>query len=100
MRRILVFQAITFVAFVAAVVSILLVVQQNRRLIRDGKQAHDGLCVLKADYRHRIGQSTAFLARHPNGIDGISAGVIVTSIATMQTTLDALSIIRCPTDTS
>lgn len=98
MTRILVFNTVTFLLIVCALVSTIVVVQQNRHLARDGKQAHDGLCVLKDDYRHRVRDSKEFLILHPNGIDGISRSAILNSIANLQATIDALNIIHCSSD--
>jgi hypothetical protein len=70
-------------------------VGQNRDHAREGQQAHDAICALKGDLVRRIEASQDFLAKHPNGIDGISATDISINIANQQLTLDALSPVRC-----
>jgi hypothetical protein len=70
-------------------------ITQNRERAREGRQAHDAICALKGDLARRIEASQDFLAKHPKGIDGISATDISISIANQQLTLDALSPVRC-----
>lgn len=69
--------------------------EQNRVLAKQGKEAHDGICTLKRDYRERIRQSKDFLKEFPNGTTGIPAGALRLSIANTQRTLDALSKVTC-----
>lgn len=60
-----------------------------------GKQAHDAICTLKADYRERIRAGLAFLHKHPDGIPGVDAAVIRDSIDNQQKTLAALAAVLC-----
>lgn len=84
----------TFVAVLAALV---VVIHGNRVTAAKGKQAHDALCVFKADLARRAVAGRAFLNEHPEGIAGIPAATLRTSIANQQSTLDALSDLDCPT---
>lgn len=81
--------------FVAAVSVLSYVIDSNRGLARDGKEAHDAICVLKADYRERIREGVAFLREHPDGIPGIKVGVIKQSVKNQRQTLHALGKVRC-----
>lgn len=94
--KMLILQTITFLGLLAAVVVLLLQVGTNRHLTRDGKQAHDALCVFKADLGQRVNASREFLTTHPQGIPGIPAAVIRTSVMNQQATLDSLSALTCP----
>lgn len=102
MRRIGIFQAVTFVLLLVAVSSFGYQQYKDRhtqrqiaRLARDGKQAHDGLCILKADLASRIKNSRDYLKTHPEGIAGISRADILKSIANQQSTLDSLRPLVC-----
>lgn len=97
MRRIFVLQTITFFLLVAAIALSFTQVLENRRLAREGQQAHRALCVLKTDLARRIKDGHAFLLEHPDGIPGISAKTIQASIANQEATLSALQVVRsCP----
>jgi hypothetical protein len=71
--------------------------RENRALAKQGKEAHDVVCALRVDYRHRIArarrelkQSIDFLKSHPQGIPGISAKLLKTSVANQAGALDDL----------
>lgn len=70
-------------------------VNTTRHLAQDGRQAHDSLCVLKFDIGQRIKDSTTFLEEHPQGLAGIPAATIRTSIRNQQATFDALAALEC-----
>lgn len=97
MKRIAVLQTATFLFLVAALLAGAWQIQQNRRLGRDGRQAHEALCALKADLGVRIDAGHAFLNDNPNGIPGIPAKTIEASIRNQEATLDALRVLTCPT---
>lgn len=78
------------------------VINQNRTLARQaketaelGQQAHNGLCVLKADERDRVRDGESFIKQHPEGLAGISAATIQQSLDNQKKTIAALSAIRC-----
>ena len=73
-----------------------IVAADNRRLAREGEQAHDALCVIKADLRQRVAAGRKFLREHPRGIPGIPPATLRSSIANQQATLDALKPLACP----
>lgn len=54
------------------------------------------LCTLRRDLEARVSASQNFLEIHPNGIPGISAATIQTSIVSQQRTIKALQLIHCP----
>jgi hypothetical protein len=73
----------------------------NRILAQEGKQAHDSICSLKADYRERIPTLTkqvkaseAFLKEHPKGLVGRDGTVLISrkllqdSVANQKRTFD------------
>jgi hypothetical protein len=70
-------------------------IRTNRDLGRDGRQAHDAICVLKDDFKRRIADSERFLNEHPNGIPGITAQAISESLEGLRRTLQSLGAVRC-----
>lgn len=69
--------------------------QETRRLAREGQEAHAALCVFKQDLQRRVETSTQFLEDNPGGIPGIPASVLKQSIASQRQTLDALKKLDC-----
>jgi len=90
--------------------------QENRNLIhqvqilaKEGQQAHEGECVLKEDLRDRIQTSVIdisnaelYLAKHPDGVGGITKTDIITALnvkkdllKSQKRTLSALSVVKC-----
>lgn len=59
------------VAFVAVLAALTFAIVQNRHLARDGREAHDALCVFKADLEQRADDSQAFIDHPPATIIGI-----------------------------
>jgi hypothetical protein len=71
--------------------------------------AREGVCALRRDLiaraqadKHRVKESELFLRKHPHGIDGISAALIRSGIASQrqalrneQRAVRALDIVRC-----
>lgn len=96
MKRLQDLQTITFLMLLVGLVILLVQVDTNRRLSREGRQAHGALCVFKADLARRAAGGRDFLAAHPNGIPGIPAGVIRASVINQQATLDSLKSLTCP----
>ena len=62
---------------------------------RQGAQAKEALCILRADLESRVHSSERFLRDHPSGFLGIPAAVIQSSIAGQRQTMRALSILNC-----
>lgn len=98
---------VSFLAVVGSAVAVLAVmgwqinsnrelIHSNRVLIRDGIQAHDGLCAVKDNTRVRIRQTEEFLLERPNGVSGIPAVTIQQAIDRDKTTLRALAVVKCP----
>lgn len=98
MKRALLLERITFAMVLVALVAQFFTIRDNRHLAHQGKQAHDGLCVFKADLRSRVTTGNKFLDSHPGGIAGIPAATLRGSITNEQSTLDSLKIIVCPSD--
>lgn len=76
--------------------SIRALAEQASALAQDGKNAKIALCALKSDLQRRYDDGVNFLAKHPNGIPGVSSADIERSLANQQSTLDALSLLTCP----
>jgi hypothetical protein len=88
------FWSVVAVAFVIIAV-LSYVIAENRKLAREGAEAHDALCVFKADLGRRLEAGKAFLADHPGGFAGIDPTVLQTSINNQQATIDALASLDC-----
>jgi presenilin-like A22 family membrane protease len=58
-------------------------------------ETNTALCALRGDLERRIAAAEVFLDENPDGVPGISAEVIRTSIANQQLTIDALSSLDC-----
>jgi Zn-dependent M28 family amino/carboxypeptidase len=58
-------------------------------------ETHQAACALKVDYGHRISQTEAFLARHPNGVAGISRADFLMSISNQERTLHSFRFLSC-----
>lgn len=83
--RALIFFAITFVVTTAFVV----------QLIRQNSQANAALCTFRGDLQQRAIGAQDFLREHPDGIPGISAKALRTSIDNQRRTVDALASLDC-----
>jgi cytoskeletal protein RodZ len=72
----------------------------NRSLISrvDADQSSDtsALCSLRADVKQRVSSGKAFLKTHPDGILGISAASLQSSVTNSQHTVTALASLVCP----
>lgn len=90
-------------AFIAVVLVAVLVVgilghivNENRRHTRAGKEAHDALCVIKANFQVREKRTEEFLRRHPEPrILGIERSEFERSLRDTRETLRALRNLRC-----
>jgi len=83
--------------------------QEIQTLAKQGEQAHQGECVLKEDLRDRIQTSIIdisnaelYLAKHPDGVGGITRTDIITALnvkkdllKSQKRTLSALSVVKC-----
>lgn len=67
----------------------------NNERAAEGRQAHDAICALRADLVNRVAAGRAFLAEHPQGIPGIPAATLQTSIDGQVKTIAALSEVDC-----
>jgi hypothetical protein len=67
----------------------------NRKLGQQGRQAREGLCALKHDVELRVDGAREFLKGNPNGVPGIPASVIRTSLKNQEATLRALHRLHC-----
>jgi hypothetical protein len=61
-------------------------------------QTNTALCTLRGDLKQRVRSSEKFLAEHPNGIPGISAATIRSSLSGQKRTVASLAGLQC-TDT-
>lgn len=69
---------------------------ETSRLAKNARTDHAALCTFKTDLQKRVTQSRDFLAKHPNGIPGIPASVIVQGLRNQQATVDSLENLNCP----
>jgi hypothetical protein len=67
-----------------------------KRTDRSATQNRTALCALRHDLEGRVTDSQRFLSTHPNGIPGIPAEQITTSIRNSERTIRALRVIDCP----
>lgn len=67
----------------------------NYQTAEKGEEAQTALCVFKADLETRVDASRKFLLENPDGIPGISAGVIRNGIDNQQKTIDSLDLLDC-----
>lgn len=81
--------------FVAVLAGLTFAIVNNRNLARDGKQAHDALCILKGDLEQRVKSTQDFLNTHPQGFAGIDAATIQNSLNNQRATVDSLSLLDC-----
>ena len=69
--------------------------RENRKLIRDGQQAHDVLCIFKSKLKRDIRASQDFLREHPEGIPGIPVALIAKSLSDNKRDLRSLKGLKC-----
>lgn len=69
--------------------------QALKREAQLGLQTFHATCAFRADLIRRARAGVAFLASHPNGIPGISAGTLAQSIHNQQLTIKSLQGLRC-----
>lgn len=73
--------------------------EQNRIIVLQGKQAHDALCVFRADLDRRAVDGENFIADLVAGrrdpIPGITIADLQRSVAGQRSTLEALSNLDC-----
>ncbi len=68
---------------------------ENRQRTAEGRQAHQALCVFKADLQRRAEAAAAFLQAHPDGIAGIPVATLQTSLVNQVSTIRSLDRLRC-----
>ena len=61
----------------------------------ESSSTNRALCTLRGDLERRVKSSRDFLHEHPNGILGIPATTLRTSIDNQQRTINALQDLRC-----
>lgn len=103
-RRLAIWQVVQSAALVAIVVAGFVV--QGQQNARDRERAHmaaaealrnrTALCGLRHDLEQRVAGGERFLREHPNGIPGIPAGTLRTSINGQVRTIMVLGVLDCP----
>ena len=83
------------VVFVMVLVGFVFQIHKNRQLARQGQEAHDALCVFKADLEARYGKGLEFIRSHPAGIPGIPVTVLRDSLNNKKATLESLAALDC-----
>lgn len=64
-------------------------------LARDGGEAHEALCELRADLERRADSLVSFIEAHPQGIPGISRTELERSLSNQRQTLQSLVDLSC-----
>lgn len=72
-------------------------INQNRQLAKQGRDAHDALCVFKRDLELRVASTEALLEEHKGEatIFAIPRSVIRSSLANQQRAVDSLRTLDC-----
>jgi len=88
------FIALTIV-FLLVLLGFVFQIHKNRQLAGQGQEAHDALCVFKADLEARYGNGLEFIRSHPAGIPGIPVTVLRNSLNNQKATLESLAALDC-----
>jgi hypothetical protein len=85
------------IAVVFAFVTLSNVATENRRLAREGQEAHQAICSFKADLIRRVGSTQQLLDDHEGEpvIFAIPRSVLESSVVNQQKTVDALKNLDC-----
>lgn len=81
--------------FVIVLAGFVYQIHKNSELGQEGREAHDALCVFKADLQARYGNSLAFIRSHPAGIPGVPVTVLRDSLNSKKATLESLEGLDC-----
>ena len=84
-----------FVSVLALAGTAVYLLAANNERANEGRQAHDAICALRADLVNRVAAGRQFLADHPQGIPGIPAATLQTSIDGQVKTIASLSEVDC-----
>jgi hypothetical protein len=68
---------------------------QRNEIARVALETNSALCTLRGDLEQRVATTKKFLAHNPEGLPGLPAKVLRTSIANQESTIDALSNLDC-----
>lgn len=85
----------TFVALIVIGVTFVATAAVLYNLIEDNGRAADALCVLRSDLQVRVTSAEDFIRQHPEGIPGIPAATLKTSIVSQRQTIRALRDLNC-----
>jgi hypothetical protein len=80
---------------IALVVYLFFAAARDRTTIR---KTNSALCTLRKDLQSRVAVSEQFLKDNPHGSSGITPAVLHNSIKAQRSTIESLSILRCPPD--
>jgi hypothetical protein len=69
--------------------------RQRNEIARVALETNNALCTLRGDLEQRVATTKKFLAHNPEGLPGLPAKVLRTSIANQESTIDALSNLNC-----
>lgn len=96
-RRLTIATVILAALLVAAIVVVWLDSASKRSTLHaDEERTTSALCALRLDLQDRVVAGENFLLEHPDGIPGISASQIRTSLDGQRRTITALAILQCP----
>lgn len=83
-------------AYLFFVVVLLVGMVRVELVARDGSEAHEALCELRADLERRAESLVAFIEEHPQGVLGISRTDLERSLSSQHQTIASLADLECP----
>lgn len=96
LRRLMISTVVVYLALAGLGTFGWLISTEQRNDIREvATSTNTALCALRGDLEQRIANAEQFLKDNPDGIPGLSAEAIQTSIDGQQRTVDALGILQC-----
>lgn len=94
-RRVTISFLVLVLVMCVVLASFVWVISGNRTNARQGKQAHDALCIVRVKIERGVRKAQEFLREHPNGISGIPATLIRSGINDDLGTLRGLNLLEC-----
>lgn len=70
-------------------------IDQVKVIAKEGKDAHDALCIVRGRLARDIGRTEKFLRENPQGIPGIPSKLILEGLASDKNDLKSLKGLRC-----
>lgn len=80
---------------IATVILYIVVIGVAFKTYSDSAEVHDSLCTFRADLQQRVETTEGYLEEHPEGIAGVPAATLKTSISNQKQTILALNTLNC-----